>query len=68
MVNGGPIKMTIEGLFYSPWLASQLSSIFTSPQGHKKLNQKQTGSKQGQLSENTGHSGYRPCHELLAVF
>lgn len=68
MVNGRTIKMTIEGLFYSLWLASQLSSIFASPQGHRQLNQKQTGSRQGQLSGNTGHLGYRPCHELLAVF
>ena len=67
MVNGRPIKMTIEGLFYSSWLASQLSSIFASPQGHSQLNQKQTGSRQGQLSGNTGHSGCRACHELLAL-
>lgn len=59
--------MTIEALFCSPWLAFQLSSIFASPQGHRQLNQKQTGSRQGQLSGNTGHPDCRPCHELLAV-
>jgi hypothetical protein len=47
--NGRPIKMTIEGLFCSPWLASQLSSILASPQEHRQLNQKQTGSRQGSL-------------------
>lgn len=45
--NGMAIKMTTEGLFCSPWLASQLSSILASPQGHQQLNQKQMGSRQG---------------------